>query len=72
MQASLIVEESGAEYNAFHCCLTVWFDRQEVTILAIGGRIKLSFEVTEHYRQYLNWKNTSADLMRDRKGRWWL
>jgi len=51
---------------------TVWFDRQEVTILAIGGRVKLSFEVTEYYRQYLNWKNTSADLMRDRKGRWWL
>ncbi len=51
---------------------TIWFDRQEVTILAIGGRIKLSFEVAEYYRQYLNWKNTSADLIRDRKGRWWL
>ena len=51
---------------------TVWFNRKEVTILAIGGRIKLSFEITEYYRQYLNWKNTSADLMRDRKGRWWL
>jgi transposase len=22
--------------------------------------------------QYLNWKNTSADLLQDRKGRWWL
>jgi IS605 OrfB family transposase len=51
---------------------TVWFNRKEVTILAIGGRIKLSFEITEYYRQYLSWKNTSADLMRDRKGRWWL
>ena len=51
---------------------TVWFDRQELTILAINGRIKLSFEVAEYYRQYLSWKNTSADLMRDRKGRWWL
>jgi IS605 OrfB family transposase len=51
---------------------TVWFDRQELTILAIGGRIKLSFEVAQYYRQYLSWKNTSADLIRDRKGRWWL
>ena len=51
---------------------TAWFDRQEVTILALRGRIKLSFEVTEYYRQYLSWKNTSADLIRDRKGRWWL
>lgn len=51
---------------------TVWFDRQELTILSFQGRIKLSLEVTEYYRQYLNWKNTSADLIRDRKGRWWL
>ena len=51
---------------------TVWFDRSEVTILAIGGRIKFSFELAEYYHQYLGWKNTSADLIRDRKGRWWL
>lgn len=51
---------------------TVWFDRNELTILAIGGRIKLNFELAEYYRQYLSWKNTSADLVRDRKKRWWL
>ncbi|NCJ07625.1 IS200/IS605 family element transposase accessory protein TnpB, partial [Synechococcales cyanobacterium C] len=28
--------------------------------------------IAEYYRQYLNWKNTSADLLQDRKGRWWL
>jgi len=32
----------------------------------------LSFEIAEYYRQYLSWKNTSADLLQDRKGRWWL
>lgn len=31
---------------------TVWFDRNEVTILAIGGRIKLKFELSQYYRQY--------------------
>jgi len=51
---------------------TVWFDRSEVTILSINGRVKLSFEVAEYYRQYLQWKNKSADLLQDRKGRWWL
>ena len=51
---------------------TIWFERQEVTILAIGGRIKLPFEVAQYYRQYLSWNNTSADLIRDRRGRWWL
>jgi IS605 OrfB family transposase len=51
---------------------TVWFERNEVSILAIGGRIRLPFELAEYYRQYLDWKNTSADLIRDRFGRWWL
>ena len=51
---------------------TIWFDRCEVTILAIGGRIKFTFELAEYYHQYRVWKNTSADLIRDRKGRWWL
>jgi len=51
---------------------TVWFAKREVTILAIGGRIKLKFELAEYYRQYLSWKNTSADLIRDRQKRWWL
>jgi len=46
---------------------TVWFAKREVTILAIGGRIKLKFELAEYYRQYLSWKNTSADLIRDRQ-----
>ncbi|NJM67093.1 MAG: IS200/IS605 family element transposase accessory protein TnpB [Acaryochloris sp. RU_4_1] len=49
-----------------------WFDRSELSILSIKGRVKLTFEIAEYYRQYLNWKNTSADLLQDRKGRWWL
>jgi IS605 OrfB family transposase len=51
---------------------TIWFDRCEVSILGINGRVKLPFEVAKYYRQYLNWKHTSADLLQDRKGRWWL
>lgn len=51
---------------------TIWFDRCEVSILGINGRVKLPFEVAEYYRQYLSWKHTSADLLQDRKGRWWL
>ncbi|MBW4549690.1 MAG: transposase [Aphanocapsa sp. GSE-SYN-MK-11-07L] len=51
---------------------SVWFDRSEVTILSLNGRLKLPFEVAEYYRQYLTWKTTSADLLQDRKGRWWL
>lgn len=51
---------------------SIWFDRCQLTILSINGRVKLSFEVAEYYQQYVNWKHTSADLLKDRKGRWWL
>jgi IS605 OrfB family transposase len=51
---------------------TVWFDRCEVSILSLNGRVKLPFEMAEYYWQYLTWRNTSADLLQDRKGRWWL
>lgn len=51
---------------------TIWFDRQELSLLTLNGRIKLPFQLAEYYRQYLTWNRTSADLVRDRKGRWWL
>lgn len=51
---------------------TVWFDRSELTILSLNGRVKLSFEMADYYQQYLNWNTTSADLLQDRQGRWWL
>jgi IS605 OrfB family transposase len=43
-----------------------------LTILSLKGRVKLPFDMAEYNRQYLNWKNTSAELLQDRKGRWWL
>lgn len=51
---------------------TIWFDRNDVTLVTLNGRVKLSFAIAEYYRQYLGWENTSADLLQDCKGRWWL
>jgi len=51
---------------------TIWFERHELTLLTLDGRIKLPFQLAEYYKQYLTWSKTSADLIRDRKGRWWL
>lgn len=51
---------------------TVWFDRHELTLLTLNGRVKLPFQLAQFYKQYLSWTRTSADLVRDRKGRWWL
>jgi IS605 OrfB family transposase len=51
---------------------TIWFDRCELTLLTLRGRIKLPFQLAEYYKRYLPWSRTSADLVRDRKNRWWL
>lgn len=40
--------------------------------MTLDGRIKMSFQLAEYYKQYLSWDRTSADLIQDRKGHWWL
>jgi IS605 OrfB family transposase len=51
---------------------TVWWDKNELSLTTIKGRLKFTFEVADYYSQYLDWKTTSADLIKDRFGRWWL
>lgn len=40
----------------------VWFDRNEISLLTVGGRIKVPVSVPEYFQQYLTWKRCSADL----------
>jgi putative transposase len=51
---------------------TVWWHKRELSLTTTAGRIKFSFEIADYYHQYLDWKTTSADLLKDKKGRWWL
>ncbi|MBE9170157.1 hypothetical protein IQ238_22415, partial [Pleurocapsales cyanobacterium LEGE 06147] len=51
---------------------TVWWNKGELSLTTIKGRLKFSFEIADYYHQYLDWKTASADLIRDRFGRWWL
>ena len=41
----------------------VWFERNELSLLTIEGRIKIPVSVPECFRQYLTWKRCSADLL---------
>ncbi len=50
---------------------TIKLNSNQLSFTTVNGRIKFNFEVAEYYQQYLKWKNTSADLLKDRKGRWW-
>uniref|UniRef100_A0A6M3KU14 Putative transposase n=1 Tax=viral metagenome TaxID=1070528 RepID=A0A6M3KU14_9ZZZZ len=40
----------------------IWFNRNELSLLTVDGRIKIPISVPEHFRQYLKWKRCSADL----------
>ena len=51
---------------------SIWFERGEVSLLTLQGRVRLSFRLAPCYSQYIGWDTDSAELMRDRKGRWWL
>jgi putative transposase len=50
---------------------SIWFERCEVSIVTLRGRVKIPFRVPDYYNGFTEWRPTSADLIQDRKGRWW-
>lgn len=46
----------------------VLFDKNEVSLLTIDGRKKFPIIVPEYFKQYLNWRRSSADLFLRRNG----
>ena len=46
---------------------TLWLDRGEVSLATVKGRLKLEIKVPEYFKQYLDWKVTSANLKYDRR-----
>ena len=53
-------KQSSIRYDARS--YNVWFDRNELSLLTIGGRIKSPIFVPEYFKQYIAWKRCSADL----------
>lgn len=41
---------------------TVWFERNEISIVTLTGRIKIPIQIPEYFKQYTVWKRASADL----------
>lgn len=41
---------------------TIHFDRNEVSVQTLTGRVKCKFIVPRYFKQYLSWKRCSADL----------
>ena len=40
----------------------IWFNRNELSLLAIDGRIKIPITIPEYFKKYLTWKRGSAEL----------
>lgn len=41
-------------------------------LLTLDGRRAVTFAFSTYHRRYADWRTASADLCRDRQGRWWL
>lgn len=46
----------------------IWFNRNEISLLTVNGRKKFLIIIPEYFKQYLNWRRTSADLFLRRNG----
>ncbi len=42
--------------------ITIWFDKERISILTVNGRKKFSIQVPEYFKQYITWKKCSAEL----------
>lgn len=51
---------------------SVSFEKREASLLTRSGRVRLGFNLPIYYAEYVTWETASADLIRDRQGRWWL
>jgi putative transposase len=41
-------------------------------LLTTDGRRAVTFALSPYHRRYADWRTASADLFRDKRGRWWL
>jgi len=46
-----------------HQGYNVWFNKQELTLLTLTGRIRVSFYFPKQFEQYLSWRRKSAELI---------
>jgi len=49
------------------CSFNVWFDRNELSISTISGRLKCKFKVADCFKQYLSWRRCGAELIVSKK-----
>jgi IS605 OrfB family transposase len=53
-------QQTSIRYDARS--MTMWFDKNEMSLLTTTGRLKFQIKVPEYFQQFLSWKKCSADL----------
>jgi len=43
--------------------ITIWFDKEKISLLTINGRKKYSIQVPDYFKQYITWHKCSAELI---------
>ena len=43
--------------------ITIWFDKEKISLLTISGRKKYPIQVPDYFKQYITWNKCSADLI---------
>jgi putative transposase len=55
-------ESKGTSVRYDARSMTMWFDRNEISLLTTAGRLKFNIRVPEYFKRYLSWKKCSADM----------
>lgn len=55
-------ESKGTSVRYDARSMTMWFDRNEISLLTTAGRLKFNITVPEYFKRYLSWKKCSADM----------
>ena len=42
--------------------ITIWFNKEKISLLTVNGRKKYSIRVPDYFKQYITWNKCSADL----------
>jgi putative transposase len=42
--------------------ITIWFDKEKISLLTVSGRKKYPIKVPDYFKQYISWSKCSAEL----------
>jgi putative transposase len=70
VRSRIIKKQKATQPNSKQCSIrydknsiTIWFDKEKISLLTVNGRKKYSIRVPDYFKQYITWNKCSAELM---------